>query len=176
MRKLIFIALLVFLKQFAKSQNHLIGANIGFYTYDPHFALNYQFNYKLLNTKIKSSVLLSEFSNKIHTSINDIYLGIKTNEDKTHIFYINTGVSLYTDITVDESYMKQQVNPIIDFGYALSIKNNHHITFDISFSKLDYFLYDKYGKRSKGYYPVFIAELGYAYKFNKRTKEEKTTN
>jgi hypothetical protein len=72
--------------------------------------------------------------------------------------------------------MKQQVNPIIDFGYALSLKKIHHITLEISFSKLNYSLYNKYGKRSKGYYPVFIAELGYAYKFNRRKKEEKNTN
>lgn len=176
MRKLVYIFVILFLYHVSKSQNHVIGTNIGFYTYDPHFALNYQFNYKLLNTKVKSTVLLSEFSDKIHTSINDIYLGIKTKEDKAHVFYFNTGISLYTDITVDESYMKQQVNPIIDFEYTLSLKKAHHITLDISFSKLNYSLYDKYGKRSIAFYPVYILEIGYAYKFKKRTKEVKTTN
>jgi hypothetical protein len=176
MRKLVYIFVILFLHHVSNSQNHLIGANVGFYSFEnPHLALNYQFNYKVLNTKIKS-VFPYEFWKSFNYSINDLYVGLKTNDEKRHILYFNLGASFLIPTSEDHTSLKQQANPILNLGYSCSIKKYHRITLDISVSKWNIVNYDKWGEQKTSWYPYLIFEIGYAYRFKKRTKEVKTTN
>ena len=151
-----------------------MGTNIGFYSFEnPHLALNYQFNYKVLNTKIKS-VFPYQFWKSFDYSINDIYIGLKTDDEKAHILYINLGASFLIPVSEKYTTLKQQANPILDIGYAGCIKKNHRITLDFSASKWNMVNNDKWGKQTTSWYPYVIFEVGYAYRFKKRTKEKNT--
>ena len=89
MKSIKLIFLFSFIIVIAKSQNHIVGTGIGISDFEPPIYVTYQFNYKLLNTKFKASLLPIGLWTTPMSSSYDLYLGIKTKEEKRHIFSLN---------------------------------------------------------------------------------------
>jgi hypothetical protein len=177
MKNIKLIFLFTSIIQIAKSQNHAIGVGSGISRFEPNIHINYQFNYKLLNTKFKASLLPFGLWTSTMSSSYDLYLGIKTPEDKRNIFSLNTGITLFNPrIATYETRIKQQVNPIINFEYAFAFNANHRITTDLSISQYSTYIPYKSGENYNTSVEYIIIEFGYSYRFKKRTKEEKNTN
>lgn len=177
MRKLAYIFVILFLHHVSNSQNHVIGMGFGISSFEPPIYLNYQFNYKLLNTKIKASLLPIGLWSSAMSSSYDLYAGIKTKDDKRNVFSLNTGIILFHPKTQDYyTSIKQQVNPIVNFEYAFAFNANNRITADLSISQYNKHVATKFSNYDDISVEYMILEIGYAYKFKKRTKEVKTTN
>ena len=56
-KHLLFVILITSIVTSAKSQNHIVGTGLGISDFEPPVYITYQFNYKLLNTKFKASLL-----------------------------------------------------------------------------------------------------------------------
>jgi hypothetical protein len=174
MKNIKLIFLFTSIIQIAKSQNHVIGIGLGVSDFEPPIYINYQFKYKLLNTKFKASLLPIGLWTKSMSSSYDLYLGIKTKEEKRNIFSLNAGITLFNPRTSRyEPRIKQQVNPIINFEYAFAFNANHRITTDLSISQYSTYIPYKSGENYNTSVEYVIIEFGYAYRFKKRTKEEK---
>lgn len=177
MKKLIFLFIIAFIIQTAKSQNHAIGSGFGLSDFEPPVYFNYQFNYKLLNTKLKASLLPFGMRTTSMSSSYDLYLGISTNAKKRNILRLNAGITFFNPkLSNYEPRIKQQANPIFNFEYSYAFSPNHLITSNLSYSWYITKTHNLNGNDKN--YDVFylIIEIGYAYRFKQRTKEEKPTN
>jgi hypothetical protein len=171
MKNIKLIFLFSFIIVIAKSQNHIVSAGLGISNFEPPIYVTYQFNYKLLNTKFKASLLPIGLWATSMSSSYDLYLGITTKEEKRNLFSLNAGITLFNP-KVDKyaNNIKRQVNPIINFEYAYAFNTNHRITTNLSFSEYNTYIPGVSGNHDTGVSYIII-EIGYAYRFKKQTKE-----
>lgn len=173
-KHLLFVILITSIFSSAKSQNHTIGAGLGFSDFEPPVYLNYQFNYKLLNTKFKANLLpFGQWTNQMSSSY-DLYVGLSTNAQKRNILRLNAGITFFNPKKSKyEPDIKQQVNPIFNFEYSYAFNSNHLITSSLSVSQ--YITKTHYIRGNDKNYNVFyfIMEIGYAYRFKKQEKSSK---
>ena len=89
MKNIKLIFLFSFVIVITKSQNHIVGTGIGISDFEPPVYVTYQFNYKLLNTKFKASLLPIGLWTTPMSSSYDLYIGITTKEEKRNLFSLN---------------------------------------------------------------------------------------
>jgi hypothetical protein len=175
-KHLLFVILITSIVTSAKSQNHIVGTGLGISDFEPPVYITYQFNYKLLNTKFKASLLPFGLWTTPMSSSYDLYLGITTKEEKRNLFSLNAGITLFNP-KVDKyaNNIKQQVNPIINFEYAYAFNTNHRITTNLSFSEYSTYIPGVSGNHNTSVSYIII-EIGYAYRFKRKLENVKSTN
>lgn len=177
MKNIKLIFLFSFIIVIAKSQNHIVGTGIGISDFEPPIYVTYQFNYKLLNTKFKASLLPIGLWTTPMSSSYDLYLGIKTKEEKRHIFSLNAWTTLFNPKPSRyKPSIKQQVNPIINFEYAFAFNANHRFTSNLSFSQYITLTHNLTGNDKNFNVTNLIIEIGYAYRFKRKPEAVKSTN
>ena len=139
-----------------------MGIGGGFSTYQiiPIY-LSYQFNYKCLTAKEKFNFFPFSIINGENEVIsNDIFVGIKTKENKPVIVSLNGGLSMF------------QFQPIGNVNLTFPINKHHRITTDFFVSRYTVQLssYTKPLYYSTSTY--FSVEVGYSYRFIRKEKTQ----
>jgi hypothetical protein len=176
-KHLLFVILITSIVTSAKSQNHIVGTGLGISDFEPPVYITYQFNYKLINSKFKASLLPIGLWTTPMSSSYDLYLGIKTKEEKRNIFSLNAGITLFNPKPSRyKPSIKQQVNPIINFEYAFAFNANHRFTSNLSFSQYVTLTHNLNGNDKNYNVTYLIIEIGYAFRFKRKPEDVKSIN
>lgn len=172
MRYLVIVVLCVFSKAIL-AQKHYLGLGAGISSFEPPVYINYQFNYKLLCAKTKLAFLPFGFSSETWGFSNDYYIGIKSNTDKRNTFALNAGVSLFKP-GKDGFGVKQQANFIANFEYALRLKKQNRLFFDVDVSSFVYTpSHIKFSKNYEDIVPYMNIQMGYCFLLHRNSKTSK---
>lgn len=173
-RYLLAIILISSIFSSAKSQNHVAGLGLGTTRRSTIIYLDYQFNYKIFNSKVKCSLFPEDFKNRSLRSMIDLYVGLKTKDGNFITCYFNFGGSFYNpnkSLIIQDA--NQQINPILNFECAFTITENIFFTTGISIYQLQILIPQKTGEYYKKPGAYTLLEMGITHKFNiKKNKKE----
>lgn len=153
------------------AQKHYLGLGAGISSFEPLVYVNYQFNYKLLSAKTKLAVLPAGRYADAWSILNDYYVGINSNTDKRHTFALNVGISLFKP-NGDE--INAQANPIANFEYAVRLKKQNRLFFDVDLSSYVYSVYYHGGgtPSRKETTPYMNIQMGYCFLLQKNVQKQ----